>query len=238
MKHLIQSIVILAIFSFMIVCAAITANASGPVPAGPTAEQINSELPPDIFDDDCDGGASCPGHQFIDMPPVGHWAHLPIDWALTRHITAGTGNNTFSPKAECTRAQAVTFLWKAAGSPVQSGSDCPFTDVPQDAYFRPAVIWASAKGITSGTSSTTFSPNAVCSRSQIITFLWRAKGSPVSGASTSQFADVPDTAYYHDAVAWALEHRITGGTSADTFSPNMTCTREQIVTFLYKANRS
>lgn len=238
MKHLIQSILILTIFGFMIVCAAVTANAAGPVPNGSGAELMDSELPPDIFDDDCDGGASCPGHQFTDMPPVGHWAHLPIDWALTRHITAGTGNNTFSPQANCTRAQAVTFLWKAAGSPVPSNLTCPFTDVPQDAYYRTAVIWAGAKGITSGTSQTTFSPDAVCSRSQIITFLWRAKGSPLSSASTSQFVDVEDSAYYHDAVAWALEHRITGGTSANTFSPNMTCTREQIVTFLYKATRS
>lgn len=237
MKNFIQSVLAIAIFIFMIVLATVTANASYFEPAGQSAKLMDSELPPDIFDD-CDGGASCPGHQFIDMPAVGHWAHVPIDWALTRHITAGTSDNTFSPNAGCTRAQAVTFLWRAAGSPTPSSTDCPFVDVPSDAYYRTAVIWATENEITSGTTDVTFSPKDTCRRSQIITFLWRANGSPTPTLDSVRFTDVPVSAYYHDAVAWAIEHHITSGTSTDSFSPKMTCTRAQIVAFLYKYSRS
>ena len=238
MKRLIQSVSIFVVFVLTVVCMTAAANASYPEPLRQSGAWTDSELPPDFFDDDCDGGASCPGRLFVDMPAVGRWSHVPIDWALTRHITVGTGKTTFSPRQGCTRAQAVTFLWRAAGSPAPSGTDCPFLDVPEDAYYRTAVIWASENGITTGTSATAFSPRETCRRAQIVVFLWRAKGSPAAASSNLRFADVPATAYYRDAVAWAVEHRITSGTSADAFSPNLTCTREQIVTFLYRSSRS
>ena len=238
MKHLIQTVIVIVIFGFMVVYATVTANASNPEPVRQAADQADSELPPDLFDENCDGGLSCPGHQFTDMPAVGHWSHLPIDWALTRHITVGTGNTSFGPRQGCTRAQAVTFLWRAAGSPTPSSTECPFLDVPENAYYRTAVIWASENHISSGTSDTSFGPRETCRRSQIVTFLWRAKGSPSPASAELRFTDVPDSAYYHDAVAWAVEHHITSGTSENAFSPNKTCTREQIVTFLYKSWRS
>ncbi len=234
MKRTIQILLALAIFVFIIVFSAFSANAASPDPAAPQ----DSELPPDIFDEHCDGGASCPGRAFLDMPPAEHWAHLPIDWALTRHITAGTGPSSFSPELGCTRAQAVTFLWRAAGSPTPQSGSCPFLDVPADAYYRSAVIWAKEQGITSGSSEVSFSPDAVCQRAQIITFLWRAKGSPIPESDSLPFRDVSESAYYRDAVAWAIQHHVTTGTSSVSFSPGATCTRAQIVTFLYQANRA
>lgn len=235
MKHLIQSVIALLVFCFMIVCAAITANAARLDRTSLSSACLDAELPPDIFDDDCDGGPSCPGHQFDDMPPVDHWSHVPIDWALRHHIAFGTSETTFSPKTGCTRAQAVTFLRRAAGSPEPDITDCPFTDVPEKAYYRKAVLWAYENRIAYGTSAASFSPNAKCRRSQIITFLWRAKGAPQPAQSDSvTFLDVSNKAYYHDAVVWAVAQRITSGTSGKTFGPNLTCKREQIVCFLFQ----
>lgn len=125
----------------------------------------------------------------------------------------------------------VTFLWRAAGSPKATGSN-PFTDLQTDAYYYDAVLWAVENGITSGTSATTFGPDATVTRGQTVTFLYRANGSPaVSGNS---FADVSADAYYADAVAWAVAEGITSGTGDNMFSPNADCTRGQIVTFLYR----
>ena len=125
----------------------------------------------------------------------------------------------------------VTFLWRAAGSPVVNDV-MSFTDVPADTYYADAVRWAVSKGITSGTSATTFAPDMTVTRSQTVTFLYRAAGTPaVSGGS---FADVPADAYYADAVAWAVREGVTSGISATTFSPNADCTRGQIVTFMYR----
>ena len=115
-------------------------------------------------------------------------------------------------------------------------SDMSFTDVADKAYYRDAVAWAVENGITKGTTATTFSPNATCTRAQAVTFLWRAAGSPKPETRTMPFTDVPAGSYYYDAVLWAVENGITKGTSDTTFSPNMTCTRAQIVTFLYRAN--
>lgn len=157
-----------------------------------------------------------------------------VQWAVKNGTTGGTSATTFSPDAPCTRAQAVTFLWRAAGSPAPSSTEMPFADVPADAYYRNAVLWAVENGITSGTSATTFSPDAPCSRGQIVAFLWRSKQSPMVAAE-NPFMDVNAADYYHNAVLWAAENGITGGTGANTFSPDAPCTRAQIVTFLYRA---
>lgn len=154
-------------------------------------------------------------------------------WAVDEGITVGTSDTTFSPDASCTRAQMVTFLWRAAGSPKASVSTCAFTDVDKDAYYYEALLWAVENGITSGTSATTFSPNASCTRGQMATFLYRdAKSPAVTG--THAFTDVKADAYYNDDVIWAAAEGITVGTSDTTFSPDADCTRGQMVTFLYR----
>ncbi len=158
--------------------------------------------------------------------------HDAVLWAVNKGITSGTGANTFSPNASCTRGQMVTFLWRAAGSPAPKSAENPFTDVNKSDYFYNAVLWAVEQGITSGTSANTFSPNATVTRGQTVTFLWRAAGSPA--ASGSSFSDVSADAYYAQAVAWAVKENITAGTGAGAFSPDAPCTRGQIVTFLWK----
>ena len=171
---------------------------------------------------------------FSDVPANAYYAEA-VQWAVNHdpQITNGTGPNTFSPNATCTRGQVVTFLWRAAGCPAHSGESDNFSDVPAGAYYSDAVAWAVEEGITSGTGNGTFSPNAACTRGQVVTFLFRFEGVlPVSGGAP--FADVDARAYYYDAVAWAVEKNVTQGTSATTFGPDATCTREQIVTFLYR----
>lgn len=155
-----------------------------------------------------------------------------VAWAVENGITEGTSATTFSPDMVCTRAQMVTFLWRAAGSPKPTTTNNPFTDVQSSAYYYEAVLWAVEQGITNGTSATTFSPDATCTRAQTVTFLWRSNSAPV--VSGSSFADVPADAYYANAVAWAVSEGVTNGTSATTFSPDATCTRAQIVTFLWR----
>ena len=135
----------------------------------------------------------------------------------------------------CTRAQIVTFLWRAAGSPAPKSSAMPFEDVLNGSYYYEAVLWAVENGITVGTSATTFSPELTCSRAHIVTFLWRAANSP-SAKTANPFTDVAADAYYIDAVLWAVKHKITVGTTLSTFSPDEGCTRAQIVTFLYRAH--
>ena len=170
--------------------------------------------------------------RFTDVDS-GAWYAGAVNWAVSEGITAGTSATTFSPDAPCTRAQVVTFLWRAAGSPKATGSN-PFTDISAGAYYYDAVLWAVEKGITVGTSAATFSPDTVCTRAQIVTFLWRAAGSPAASGS-NPFTDVSQGSYYYDAVLWAVSQGITAGTSATTFSPDTACTRAQAVTFLYRA---
>lgn len=155
-----------------------------------------------------------------------------VKWAVDHDITSGTGRFTFSPNAACTRAQTVTFLWRAAGSPRPVSTVNPFTDVHYGDYFYQAVLWAVENGITMGTSATTFSPDATVTRAQVVTFLWRANGQPA--AWNSGFTDVSADAYYAKAVAWAVQNGITTGTGFGVFSPDAACTRAQIVTFLYR----
>ena len=172
---------------------------------------------------------------FVDVA-TGSYYEDAVDWAVENGITQGTDDTHFSPDGICTRAQAVTFLWRAAGSPKPETRAMPFTDVPAGSYYYDAVLWAVENGITKGTSDTTFSPNMTCSRAQIVAFLWRSEKSPAAGTA-NPFADVKSTAYYADAVLWALREDITKGTTNTTFSPDADCTRAQIVTFLWRCKK-
>ena len=172
---------------------------------------------------------------FVDVA-TGSYYEDAVDWAVENGITKGTDDTHFSPDGICTRAQAVTFLWRATGSPKPETHTMPFTDVPVGSYYYDAVLWAVESGITKGTSETMFSPNMTCSRAQIVAFLWRSEKSPAAGTA-NPFADVKSSAYYADAVLWAVENDITKGTTNTTFSPNADCTRAQIVTFLWRCKK-
>lgn len=179
-----------------------------------------------------DGDAPENNFRFTDVPESAYF-YEPVLWAVENGVTSGTSATKFSPYEDCTRGQVVTFLWRAAGCPEPESSYNPFSDVPSNAYYHDAVLWAAEEGITTGTSRTRFEPNATVTRAQTVTFLWRWAGSPEPGSAGS-FRDVPYRAYYADAVAWAVEYGITNGTAPGLFSPAQTCTRAQIVTFLYR----
>lgn len=179
-----------------------------------------------------DGDAPENNFRFTDVPESAYF-YEPVLWAVENGVTSGTSATKFSPYEGCTRGQVVTFLWRAAGCPEPESSYNPFSDVPSNAYYHDAVLWAAEEGITTGTSRTRFEPNATVTRAQTVTFLWRWAGSPEPGSAGS-FRDVPYRAYYADAVAWAVEYGITNGTAPGLFSPAQTCTRAQIVTFLYR----
>ena len=169
---------------------------------------------------------------FVDVAE-GSYYEEAIDWAVEKGITNGVSSNMFAPNDPCTRAQIVTFLWRAAGSPAPK-SMSSFTDVPADAFYAKAVAWAVENGITSGTGEGKFSPNSTCTRAQAVTFLYRASGSPaVSGKA--EFSDVSSTAFYAEAVAWAAKKGITTGIGGGLFGSDNDCTRGQIVTFLWRA---
>ena len=172
---------------------------------------------------------------FVDVA-TGSYYEDAVDWAVENGITTGVSANRFDPNGVCTRAQAVTFLWRAAGSPAPRSRTMPFTDVPAGSYYYDAVLWAVENGITKGTSETRFSPDATCTRAQIVAFLWRSEKSPAAG-SRNPFADVKSTAYYADAVLWAVKEDITKGTTNTTFSPDADCSRAQIVTFLWRCKK-
>ncbi len=168
---------------------------------------------------------------FTDVT-VDTYYYEAVEWAVNNGIVSGTGNDTFEPNAICTRAQALTFLWRAVGSPKPSDTNTDFIDLNKDAYYYNAVLWAVEQGIASGISSTEFGPDELCNRAQIVTFLYRQAGSPdVSG---SGFDDVRKDLYYTLAVQWAVALGITSGTSNTAFSPESPCTRAQVVTFLYR----
>ena len=169
---------------------------------------------------------------FVDVKKDDYYYDAVI-WAVGKGIAKGVTDTTFQPNASCTRAEMVTFLYRAAGSPEPTNKVNPFTDVAEDSYYYKAVLWAVEKGIAKGTSETTFSPNDTCTRGQAVAFLYRYANSPAVSGSNS-FADVSETAYYYDATLWAVSEKVTEGTSATTFFPNDLCTRGQIVTFLYR----
>ena len=168
---------------------------------------------------------------------AGDYFYDSVKWAVGQKITNGTSATTFSPYKSCTRAEIVTFLWRAAGSPTPTSSRNPFTDVKSSmgSDFYNAILWASQKGITAGTTATTFSPNATCTRAQIVTFLYRYAGKP-SGNYANPFNDVNQAEHgaYYSAILWAVGKGITTGTTASTFSPSATCNRAEAVTFLYR----
>ena len=170
---------------------------------------------------------------FTDVP-ADAWFSDSVEWALLHKITKGTSDTAFLPDATCTRAQMVTFLWRAHGSPkVLDAGALPFTDVPDGEYYADAVRWAVALGITTGVTETSFAPDATVTRAQTVTFLWRDACHP--SAAVPQFSDVPQDAYFAPAVGWAQETGVTTGVTATTFAPDSPCTRAQIVTFLSRA---
>lgn len=165
---------------------------------------------------------------FSDVPAGAYYADA-VDWAVKNGITAGTRATTFSPNAPCTRAQILSFLWRASGSPEPTISN-PFLDIKANDYFYKAALWAAEKGMVSGS---TFDPAIPCTRASTMEYMWKNAGKPDTTVKTN-FIDIPTDADYTQAVAWAMESGVTAGTSATTFSPNATCTRGQIVTFLYR----
>ena len=172
---------------------------------------------------------------FVDVADDAFY-HDAVLWAVKAGVTDGMDETHFVPQGEATRAQIVTFLHRAAGSPAPKSEKRDFTDVKPDAWYAEAVRWAVEQGITNGTSPTTFSPDKACTRSEIVTFLHRAAGSPAPAQQTCPFTDVPAGSYYEKPVLWAVEQQITNGVSETTFAPNKTCTRGEAVTFLYRAN--
>ena len=171
---------------------------------------------------------------FVDVKESDYF-YTPVLWAVQKGITTGTSATTFEPNSPCTRGQIVTFLWRAAGSPEPTTTANPFSDIGEKDYFYKAVLWAVEKGITTGTGKGKFSPNDSCTSAQVATFLWRSQGKPSVTNSNNPFSDVPAETYYYNAVLWAVENGITNGTGKGKFSPDDSCTRGQIVTFLYRA---
>ena len=176
---------------------------------------------------------SDPEYPFEDVSENDYY-YKPVLWAVEKEITKGTDQTHFSPEIDCNRAQVMTFLWRAAGKPEPSSDQTDFVDVPQDAYYRNAVLWGTEKGITKGVDQTHFAPNDIITRGQAVTLLYNYCEKPSHEAS-NPFEDVSEGAYYYDAVLWASENNITTGTDENHFSPSDNCTRGQIVTFLYRA---
>lgn len=170
--------------------------------------------------------------EFSDVDP-GAYYYDAVQWAVKKGITSGTTETTFSPDQTCTRAQTITFLWRAAGSPAPGGKENPFSDVKEGTPFYNAILWAAGRGIISGSS---FNPSDAVTRAQAAAFLYRNAGSPAVQGGAS-FSDVPADAYYAKAVAWAAKEGVTSGTKDNTFRPDAACTRGQIVTFLYRAKK-
>ena len=169
---------------------------------------------------------------FYDVPNNAYF-YEAVKWAVKNGITTGVGDNLFAPEQPCTRAQIVTFLWRAAGSPEPKGAASGMSDVVSGSYYEKAVAWAIENGITTGTTTTTFSPDVTCTRAQAVTFLARAL--KAKAASAAEFSDVPTGSYFADAVAWAAANGVTEGIGGGLFGPDNSCTRAQIVTFLFRA---
>ena len=221
------------------------------------ASCLESGYSGDLYCENCDTvleyGTSIPllGHSFeegfcircgevdIRTSPFGDidstdYFYAPVLWAYYKEIAMGVSDTAFAPDAPCTRAQVVTFLWRAFGSPKPTEMEHPFTDLNPNMYYYSAVLWAVEQGITTGTSSTTFSPDETCTRGQVATFLWRACGKPAQESDNNPFSDVSVEDYYYEPILWAVEQGITNGTGKDRFSPEDSCSRGQIVTFLYR----
>ena len=179
-------------------------------------------------------GTEAPPVIFSDVEDPSSWYYRPVHWALENQLTTGIREGAFGPEESCTRAQILTFLWRAAGEPEPVFAENPFSDVPEDAYYRNAVLWAVEKGITQGMTEDLFDPDQTCTRAQCVTFLWRYRGSPDDGIR-SNFSDVGSDSYYGAAVFWALKNGVTNGMDLKTFSPGSICSRAQVMTFLYRS---
>ncbi len=202
-----------------------------PIPRSDAPSPTGPDLP-------CTGAETCPGlAQFADMPARGTWAHDAIDWAVVEGITNGMGANQFAPQRTITRAQAVTFLWRAAGRPEPHTAETAFADVQPGSYYYKPVLWAVEQGITNGKSAAVFDPEGVCTRGQIVTFLHRFAGRPEPHTAETAFADVRPGSYYYKPILWAVEQGITNGVGPTAFAPEDACTRAQVVTFLYRGVR-
>ena len=191
------------------------------------------DQPNDVFQ----GDSTDHGSDYLPFDDVKmtEYFYDAVIWAVAERITTGTTAATFSPHSPCTRAQVVTFLWRAAGSPEISSTTATYDDVEDGSYYEAAVRWAVAEGITTGTTETTFSPHSPCTRAQVVTFLWRAAGCPLIENGSIPFSDVPDGSYSQTAVCWAASMGITAGKTAISFAPDDTCTRAQVMTFIYRA---
>ena len=166
---------------------------------------------------------------------AGKFYETPVLWAVENGVTNGTSATTFAPNDKCTRAQVVTFLWRAAGSPEPKSTKNPFVDVVAGKFYYKAVLWAVENGITNGVDATHFGTNDECTRGHVATFLWRTLGKPAASSYDNPFNDVVKGKFYYDAVLWAAESGVTTGLGNGKFAPGDTCTRGQIVTFLYRA---
>ena len=177
--------------------------------------------------------------RFDDVQDEKAFYFQPVYWAYLANpqVTKGVDATHFGPNQGCTRGQVVTFLWRAVGCPEPSGAATAFTDVKPGAFYEKAVAWAVEEGITKGVTDTTFAPDDTCTRGQIVTFLWRFCGEPKPDSTETGFTDVSATAYYAKAVAWAVQDGVTKGMTETTFAPNATCTRGQVVTFLYRSGK-
>ena len=173
---------------------------------------------------------------FLDVNET-HFYHDSVLWAVENGITNGVDATHFGPTGECNRAQVVTFLWRAAGSPAPASNENPFKDVAAGTWYTDAVLWAVENGITNGLTADTFGPTSPCNRAQVVTFLWRAAGSRDSGLTENPFTDVVAGSWFEEPVLWALENGVTTGASATAFNPNGQCLRAQVVTFLYRADQ-
>ena len=163
----------------------------------------------------------------------GSYCYDAVRWAVEKGVTEGVSETAFAPNDPCTRGQAVTFLWRAAGSPAPRGQEMPFTDVAESSPYAKAILWAAENGVTKGVTETTFAPNQPCTRGQIVTFLYRSQGAPAQ-AGSNPFTDVAEESPYLPGILWAAENGVTKGVTETTFAPNNTCVRGQIVTFLYR----
>ena len=185
-------------------------------------------------------GADDPNYQkpvenpFTDVPEDSFY-FSPVLWAVENGITTGASADSFNPGGECMRAHVVTFLWRAAGSPEPVSNINPFVDVKESDFYYKAVLWAVEKGITNGSDATHFNPFGICNRAQVVTFLYRAFGSPAVESENNPFADVPTVGWYTAPVLWAVQNGITNGLSADSFGPDSPCNRAQVVTFLHRS---
>ena len=173
---------------------------------------------------------------FVDVQNTNDYFYTPVLWAVENNITYGTDDTHFLPNQSCTRAQVVAFLWRAMGSPAPTTTECPFVDVKSSDYFYNAILWAVENGITYGTDDTHFSPNATVTRADFVTFLWRAEKRPSYNVQ-STFVDIPANSYYAGAVLWAAENKVAYGVDDTHFAPAQFCTRGQVVSFLYRADR-